>query len=45
MDNTAVNPEQGEPVVRRRGDKHRQAIMQAVRELLQEAQGQVARWN
>jgi AcrR family transcriptional regulator len=36
MDNTAVNPEQGEPAVRRRGDKHRQAIMQAVRELLQE---------
>ena len=36
MDNTAVNPEQGEPVGRRRGDKHRQAIMAAVRELLQE---------
>ncbi len=36
MDNTAVNPEQGEPAVRRRGDKHRQAIMGAVRELLQE---------
>ncbi|BBY21780.1 TetR/AcrR family transcriptional regulator [Mycobacterium stomatepiae] len=26
----------GEPATRRRGDKHRQAIMQAVRELLQE---------
>jgi len=36
MDNTAVNPEQGEPAARRRGDKHRQAIMGAVRELLQE---------
>ncbi len=36
MDNTAVNPAQGEPAVRRRGDKHRQAIMGAVRELLQE---------
>lgn len=32
----AVNPEPGEPALRRRGDKHRQAIMQAVRELLQE---------
>lgn len=31
----AVNPEPGEPA-RRRGDKHRQAIMQAVRELLEE---------
>lgn len=28
--------EPGEPATRRRGDKHRQAIMQAVRELLQE---------
>jgi AcrR family transcriptional regulator len=36
MDNTAVNPAQGEPAVRRRGDKHRQAIMTAVRELVQE---------
>jgi AcrR family transcriptional regulator len=36
MDNAAVNPEQGEPAVRRRGDKHRQAIMTAVRELVQE---------
>jgi AcrR family transcriptional regulator len=32
----AVNPQPGEPAMRRRGDKHRQAIMQAVRELLQE---------
>jgi AcrR family transcriptional regulator len=32
----AANPEPGEPAIRRRGDKHRQAIMQAVRELLQE---------
>lgn len=32
----AANPERGEPAVRRRGDKHRQAILQAVRELLQE---------
>jgi AcrR family transcriptional regulator len=31
----AVTPEPGEPA-RRRGDKHRQAIMQAVRELLEE---------
>jgi AcrR family transcriptional regulator len=31
----ALNPEPGEPA-RRRGDKHRQAIMQAVRELLEE---------
>ena len=36
MDNHAANPEPGEPAVRRRGDKNRQAIMQAVRELLQE---------
>ncbi|BBZ38306.1 TetR/AcrR family transcriptional regulator [Mycobacterium conspicuum] len=36
MDNTAVNPEQAVPAGRRRGDKHRQAIMAAVRELLQE---------
>ncbi|BBX39484.1 TetR family transcriptional regulator [Mycobacterium simiae] len=28
--------ERGEPATRRRGDKHRQAIMQAVRELLEE---------
>jgi AcrR family transcriptional regulator len=32
----AVDPQPGGPVTRRRGDKHRQAIMQAVRELLQE---------
>src|SRR6516162_11665421 len=32
----AVDPQPGEPVTRRRGDKHRQAIMQAVRDLLQE---------
>jgi AcrR family transcriptional regulator len=32
----AANPEPGEPVVRRRGDKHRQAIMRAVRELLED---------
>ena len=31
-----VDPQPGEPVTRRRGDKHRQAIVQAVRELLQE---------
>ena len=36
VDNHAANPESGEPAVRRRGDKNRQAIMQAVRELLQE---------
>ena len=32
----AADPEPGEPAVRRRGDKHRQAILQAVRELLKE---------
>jgi AcrR family transcriptional regulator len=32
----AVDPQPGGPVTRRRGDKHRQAIMRAVRELLQE---------
>jgi AcrR family transcriptional regulator len=32
----AANPEPGEPAIRRRGDKHRQAIMQAVRDLLEE---------
>jgi AcrR family transcriptional regulator len=32
----AADPHPGEPATRRRGDKHRQAIMQAVRELLQE---------
>src|SRR6516164_8409924 len=31
-----IDPQPGEPVTRRRGDKHRQAIVQAVRELLQE---------
>ncbi|MBW0012558.1 TetR/AcrR family transcriptional regulator [Mycobacterium sp.] len=35
MSTHAVNPEPGEPA-RRRGDKHRQAIMAAVRELLEE---------
>lgn len=32
----APNQEQGAPASRRRGDKHRQVILQAVRELLQE---------
>jgi AcrR family transcriptional regulator len=32
----ATNREPDEPALRRRGDKHRQAILQAVRELLQE---------
>jgi AcrR family transcriptional regulator len=32
----AANPQSGGPAMRRRGDKHRQAIMQAVRELLEE---------
>jgi AcrR family transcriptional regulator len=32
----AVDPQPGEPVTRRRGDKHREAIVRAVRELLQE---------
>ena len=32
----AADPQPGEPATRRRGDRHRQAIMQAVRELLQE---------
>ena len=32
----AVDPQPGGPATRRRGDKHRQAITQAVRELLQE---------
>src|SRR6201993_4604544 len=32
----AVDPQPGEPVTRRGGDRHRQAIVQAVRELLQE---------
>jgi AcrR family transcriptional regulator len=36
MSTHAVNPEPGEPALRRRGDKHRQAILRAVRELLQE---------
>ena len=36
MDNRAANPDPDEPAIRRRGDKHRQAIMAAVRELLQE---------
>ena len=35
MSSHAINDEQGVPATRRRGDKHRQAIMQAVRELLQ----------
>ena len=38
MNSHAVNEEPGAPVVRRRGDKHRLAILQAVRELLQERQ-------
>ncbi|MFV8316753.1 TetR/AcrR family transcriptional regulator [Mycobacterium sp. 23] len=36
MSSPAADEGQGAPVSRRRGDKHRQAIMQAVRELLQE---------
>ena len=32
----ATNPEPDEPALRRRGDKHREAILQAVRDLLQE---------
>ena len=32
----ATDPQPGEPVTRRRGDKHRQAIMQAMRDLLEE---------
>ncbi|MCV7340858.1 TetR/AcrR family transcriptional regulator [Mycobacterium haemophilum DSM 44634] len=32
----AANQEQGVPAVRRRGDRHRQAILRAVRELLEE---------
>ncbi len=36
MSSHAANPEPGEPAMRRRGDKHRQAILQAVRDLLQE---------
>lgn len=36
MNNHAANPAPGEPALRRRGDKHRQAIIGAVRELLQE---------
>lgn len=32
----AIDPQPGGPVTRRRGDRHRQAITQAVRELLQE---------
>lgn len=36
MSSQATNQEQGVPAGRRRGDRHRQAILQAVRELLQE---------
>jgi AcrR family transcriptional regulator len=36
VNSQAANPEPGEPAVRRRGDKQRQAILQAVRELLVE---------
>jgi AcrR family transcriptional regulator len=36
VSSNAVDARPGGPVTRRRGDKHRQAIMQAVRELLQE---------
>ncbi|AKN18806.1 TetR family transcriptional regulator [Mycobacterium haemophilum DSM 44634] len=36
MSSPAANQEQGVPAVRRRGDRHRQAILRAVRELLEE---------
>jgi AcrR family transcriptional regulator len=36
VNSRAANPEPGEPATRRRGDMHRQAILQAVRELLEE---------
>ena len=36
MNSHAAHPEPGEPAMRRRGDKQRQAILQAVRELLEE---------
>ncbi len=36
MNSHAANPEPGEPATRRRGDRQRQAILQAVRELLEE---------
>jgi AcrR family transcriptional regulator len=36
MSSHAADPQAAGPATRRRGDKHRQAIMQAVRELLQE---------
>jgi AcrR family transcriptional regulator len=36
VNSQAAKPEPGEPAVRRRGDKQRQAILQAVRELLEE---------
>ncbi|CAM4277910.1 HTH-type transcriptional regulator EthR [Mycobacterium basiliense] len=36
MNGHATGEQQREPALRRRGDKHRQAILQAVRELLQE---------
>ncbi len=36
MNSHAANPEPGEPATRRRGDRQRQAILQAVRELLVE---------
>ncbi|MGH3564254.1 MAG: TetR/AcrR family transcriptional regulator [Mycobacterium sp.] len=36
MSSHAANSEPGEPATRRRGDKHRQAIMTAVRDLLEE---------
>jgi AcrR family transcriptional regulator len=36
VDSHAERRDQGEPALRRRGDKHRQAIVRAVRELLEE---------
>lgn len=36
VNSCAANPEQGAPALRRRGDRHRLAIMQAVRDLLQD---------
>ncbi|GFG64019.1 TetR family transcriptional regulator [Mycobacterium kubicae] len=36
MNSHAERQDQGEPALRRRGDKHRQAILNAVRELLEE---------
>jgi AcrR family transcriptional regulator len=36
VSSNAADVQPGEPAIRRRGDKHRQAIMQAVRDLLEE---------